>query len=56
MTTTRKPGHAPRTQALATELNALNVPCIGCPGCEGLCQALIDAVVVPATILKGRDA
>lgn len=54
MSTSLKIGHAPRLQELARELNDLSSPCIGCEGCEGLCQALIDALVVPRIIAKGR--
>ncbi|WP_299620890.1 hypothetical protein [uncultured Tateyamaria sp.] len=52
MTISRNIGHAPRTRALAEELNALNGPCIGCTGCEGVCQALLDALVVPDVVTK----
>ncbi len=54
MTTSRKIGHAPRLRELAQELNNFSSPCIGCEGCEGLCQALIDTLVVPKIIAKGR--
>ena len=37
-------GHAPRTQALARDLENLQGPCVGCPGCLGICQALFDAI------------
>ncbi len=54
MQTKRIVAHAPHTHALAADLAALHGPCIGCKGCEGLCQALIDAMLVPDIILNGR--
>lgn len=52
----REIGQAPRVCALAAELNTLNIPCIGCKDCDGLCHALIEALVVPGIILKRRLA
>lgn len=49
-------GHAPRTQALARDLENLQGPCVGCPGCQGICQALFDAIMVPDLILRDRRA
>jgi hypothetical protein len=47
----RKIGYAPKVTAIAKELTKLQGPCIGCPGCTGLCVALIDALTVPDVIL-----
>ncbi|MCR8825015.1 hypothetical protein [Pseudosulfitobacter koreensis] len=54
MQTKRTVAHAPQTRLLAADLASLQGPCIGCKGCEGLCQALIDAMLVPDMILNGR--
>ena len=50
----RKTAHAPRTEALAQKLVQTTGPCVGCPGCDGLCQALIDALTVPDAVLSKR--
>ena len=52
MTSDRKIGYAPRTQALGKELVSVQGPCIGCKGCTGLCAALIEAMSVPDTVLN----
>jgi formate hydrogenlyase subunit 6/NADH:ubiquinone oxidoreductase subunit I len=54
MTISRTIGQAPRTQALANELNGMNGPCIGCVGCQGVCQALIEVMVLPDLIISER--
>jgi hypothetical protein len=55
MTTDRKTGYAPKTRALADDIARLQGPCVGCEGCEGLCMALIEAMVLPDLILsRGR--
>ncbi|MFW2541953.1 hypothetical protein ACN2XU_04870 [Primorskyibacter sp. 2E107] len=50
----RKIGHAPRTTAIGQQIIAMQGPCIGCKGCQGLCEALIEALSVPDVILN-RD-
>lgn len=40
--------------ALSAELNTLNGPCVGCEGCNGLCEALIDALMLPNIILSKK--
>ncbi len=50
----RKTAFAPRTQALATEITALQEPCVGCTECVGFCRELIEAMTVPDAILR-RD-
>lgn len=52
----REVGHAPRVRALAREIDTCSGPCIGCNGCDGLCEALIEALVVPHVVLKDRSA
>ncbi|MFK7751044.1 MAG: hypothetical protein AB8B51_00700 [Sedimentitalea sp.] len=43
--------------ALAQEMADLNGPCVGCEGCNGVCQALIDALMLPNVILsRKRDS
>ncbi|MFY9211140.1 MAG: hypothetical protein WAO69_08440 [Aestuariivita sp.] len=56
MDTKRLAAHAPRTRALAQDLADLQGPCLGCPGCEGLCLALIEAVTLPDAILGKNTA
>ena len=36
---------------LAREVGAMRVPCVGCSGCRGLCEALIEVMVLPDVIL-----
>ncbi len=45
-----------RSDALASTLNTLQGPCVGCRECTGLCAALIDALVLPDLILSKRTA
>ena len=52
----RHSGHAPRSRALATQIAAMPSQCVGCEGCEGVCAALIDAMILPELILKDRAA
>jgi heterodisulfide reductase subunit C len=44
------------TEALASEINALQGPCVGCSKCTGLCNALIDALVLPDLILSRKSS
>ena len=48
----RKHGYAPRTSAAAAQVAAMAEPCVGCTDCQGLCQALIEAVVLPDILLS----
>lgn len=42
---------------LAQELSGLHGPCVGCKDCKGLCNALIEALVLPDVILsRGNGA
>lgn len=52
MEVTRNTGDSPRAQHLARTIAQSNTTCIGCPGCKGLCQVLIEALTVPDTVLK----
>lgn len=56
MNRSREVGHAPRVRALAREIDTCSGPCIGCSECDGLCEALIEALVVPQVVLKNRSA
>ena len=56
MQTNRKIAHAPRSQALAKDLSMMPDPCVGCEGCQGVCAALIDAMLLPEIILRDRAA
>ena len=47
---------APRTRALAEELDELTMPCIGCKDCRGMCMDLIEIVRLPDVLLKEKRA
>jgi formate hydrogenlyase subunit 6/NADH:ubiquinone oxidoreductase subunit I len=47
-------GHAPRTEALVRDVANLPGPCVGCAGCQGICEALFDAILIPDIILRDR--
>ena len=51
MTIEQAAGHAPRTTEVAREIGALHGPCMGCPGCEGLCLALVEVMTLPDVVL-----
>lgn len=51
MMANRKVGHAPRVTKVARDLGEIG-GCIGCKHCEGLCRALIDAIVLPDVVLS----
>lgn len=42
------------SQKLVTQLNEIYGPCVGCKECDGLCQALIDALMLPDMIVRTR--
>lgn len=44
----------PHIGALELELSSLHGPCVGCTDCDGLCEALIDALVVPGVVLSKK--
>ena len=46
-----KAGAADRVTRLAQDVASLSGPCIGCTKCAGLCQALIEVMTLPDTIL-----
>ncbi len=58
MQISRSNAAAPKVKALATKVSGLQGPCLGCSNCVGLCEALIDALVLPDLILsrKGRGS
>ena len=56
MTTDRLIAHAPRTEALARNVARMTTTCIGCTGCAGLCQAMIEVMILPDVILNPREA
>ena len=51
MMTQRSIANAPRTTALAQDLSRMATTCIGCTDCGGVCQAVIEVVVLPQVIL-----
>ena len=54
MKTRQVAAFAPRTRAVADDLKIPDQPCLGCPGCKGLCLALLEAATLPDVIL-GKD-
>ncbi len=52
MNVTRSRGETTRCDALAGRIAVLNVPCVGCRDCRGLCAELIEALVLPDVILS----
>jgi|GEM_PF-2556561 len=40
------------TKTVLTRLVGLNGPCVGCSDCNGLCEALIEALTVPDLITR----
>lgn len=47
----------PRVTALAGDISSLQGPCVGCTDCVGLCEVLIDTLVLPDLILtKKRES
>ena len=56
MKTERLAAYAPRTRAVAEQVLDVQGPCLGCPGCQGLCIALVEAMTLPDAILsKGNS-
>ncbi len=48
----------PRTEALARDVARLHGQCVGCTDCRGVCQVLLDTLVVPGLVLgagQGRQ-
>ena len=56
MQTRRDIAHAPRARALSHQIATLQGGCVGCPGCDGLCSALIEALTLPDHVLKEKQA
>ncbi|MBY6056907.1 hypothetical protein [Leisingera daeponensis] len=54
MQISRSKATAPMVKALAAALSGLRRPCVGCSNCAGLCDALIDALVLPDLILSRK--
>ena len=54
MQISRSKAAASKVRALATEVSGLQGPCVGCSNCVGLCEALIDALVLPDLILSRK--
>lgn len=48
----RKTGYAPKVETIAAAAALVKGPCIGCPGCRGMCDALIEALSVPEAVLN----
>ncbi|UYV36608.1 hypothetical protein N4R57_16630 [Rhodobacteraceae bacterium D3-12] len=51
LTITRRRAQTDRVEAVASKVAGLGTPCIGCSDCRGLCQALIEVMVVPEVVL-----
>lgn len=54
MKISRSQAMTPRSTHLVGQISALRGPCVGCAGCRGLCEALIEALTVPDIILRGK--
>jgi hypothetical protein len=52
----RNIGYAPRTQAISQKLMEASGQCVDCPDCQGLCKELIEVLVLPDMVLKGKDS
>lgn len=53
----RNKAETPNMTELSMGLAQLNNPCVGCSDCVGLCEALIDTLILPDLILsKKRDS
>tara|TARA_R110002020_G_scaffold370688_2_gene582303 strand:- start:6543 stop:6827 length:285 start_codon:yes stop_codon:yes gene_type:complete len=48
----RQPTPRTRTNTLSRQLSTIHGPCIDCPGCNGTCLALLDALTVPDAVLR----
>lgn len=53
--TERLAAYAPRTRAVGEDVLSMHTPCLGCPGCKGLCIALVEAMTLPDAILSKGD-
>lgn len=51
----RNIGHAPRVEAIGHKLMEAPLRCVDCAGCKGLCQELIDVLMLPDMVLKAKD-
>lgn len=51
----RNIGHAPRTEAIGRKLIEASGRCVGCTECQGLCEELIEVLVLPDVVLKGKE-
>jgi NAD-dependent dihydropyrimidine dehydrogenase PreA subunit len=51
----RKIAHAPRTAQIAQAVARMPSTCIGCTGCVGLCQAMLEVMMLPDVVLHARE-
>ena len=56
MITDRKIAHAPRTTKLAQKVARMNSTCIGCTSCGGICQAMLEMMMLPDVVLNASGA
>lgn len=52
----RNIGHAPLTTAVGQKLIEASGRCVGCTECKGLCEELIEVLVLPEVVLKGKES
>jgi len=52
MKISRNRAPTPNINSLSAQISGLHGPCVGCQNCTGICQALIDALVLPDLILN----
>ncbi len=50
----RTKAETPKLDSLAGQVSALQGPCVGCSNCVGLCEALIDTLILPEVILSKK--
>ena len=48
----RKAEFATLAQTVARQMDFGQADCLGCTSCNGICQALIDALILPKVVLK----
>lgn len=52
MKISRTKAETPNINNLSDQIVGLQGPCVGCTNCTGMCQALIDALILPDLILS----
>ncbi|MBV7377642.1 hypothetical protein [Maritimibacter dapengensis] len=50
----RTAGPTTRARDLAQQVSGLRQGCLGCDDCKGRCHELVEAMLVPDIVLKGK--